>query len=73
MLPRESGPPGWAGVALGAVASCFHAAMSAAAVKALVCAASEEASELIVLSGVFQRDRHEELHALLADDGEVSG
>ncbi|MCW3026956.1 MAG: (NiFe) hydrogenase maturation protein HypF, partial [Solirubrobacterales bacterium] len=47
-----------AGAALGAVASRFHAALSAATVKALVHVASVEGSELIVLSGgVFQNRR----------------
>jgi hydrogenase maturation protein HypF len=47
-----------AGAALGAVASRFHAALSAATVKALAQAASAEGSELIVLSGgVFQNRR----------------
>jgi hydrogenase maturation protein HypF len=47
-----------AGTALGAVASRFHAALSAATVTALTQAASAEGSELIVLSGgVFQNRR----------------
>ncbi|HEV2924511.1 MAG TPA: carbamoyltransferase HypF [Solirubrobacteraceae bacterium] len=47
-----------AGAALGAVASRFHAALSAATVTALAQAASVEGSELIVLSGgVFQNRR----------------
>ncbi len=47
-----------AGVALGVVASRFHAALSAATVEALVCAASSESCELVVLSGgVFQNRR----------------
>jgi hydrogenase maturation protein HypF len=47
-----------AGVALGAVASRFHAALSAATVEALVCVASSEGSDLVVLSGgVFQNRR----------------
>jgi hydrogenase maturation protein HypF len=47
-----------AGVALGAVASRFHAALSAATVEALACAASSEGSDLVVLSGgVFQNRR----------------
>jgi hydrogenase maturation protein HypF len=47
-----------AGVALGAVASRFHAALSAATVEALVCVASSEGCDLVVLSGgVFQNRR----------------
>jgi len=46
------------GVAVGTVASRFHAALGAATVKALALAAFSEGSELIVLSGgVFQNRR----------------
>ncbi len=47
-----------AGVALGAVASRFHASLSAATVEALIRAASTESRDLVVLSGgVFQNRR----------------
>jgi hydrogenase maturation protein HypF len=47
-----------AGVALGVVASRFHASLSAATVEALVGAASAEGMDLVVLSGgVFQNRR----------------
>jgi hydrogenase maturation protein HypF len=47
-----------AGVALGVVASRFHASLSAATVEALIRAASAEGRDLVVLSGgVFQNRR----------------
>jgi hydrogenase maturation protein HypF len=55
-----------AGAAVGVVASRFHAALGAATVKALLSAASETGSELIVLSGgVFQNRRL--LEAVMTD------
>jgi len=58
------------GAAVGAVASRFHAAVSAATVEALARAASSQGSELIVLSGgVFQNRRL--LEAVMAGLDEV--